>query len=111
MTECLDTVMVSGPCSHLRGLSVVTAEGEHGEDGGWLVGTSELQLQLQDSNKMHPVRIDNLPHNTLFSVLVSPLQYCSKEVCDVESVKEVECVLCHCYRRTSATWRTACLWR
>ena len=45
------------------------------------MGTSELQLQLQDSGKMHPVRIDNLPHDTLFSVLVSPLNYCSKDVC------------------------------
>ena len=50
------------------------------------MGTSELQLQLQDSGKMHPVRIDNLPHDTLFSVLVSPLKYCSKDVCDVGKV-------------------------
>lgn len=56
-------------------------DGEVMEDGGWLVGTSELQLQLQDSEKVHPVRIDTLSNDTIFSVLVTPLQYCSKEVC------------------------------
>ena len=72
---------------------IAGAEGEYGEDGGWLVGTSELQLQLQDSSKMHPVRIDNLPHDTIFSVLVSPLQYCSKDVCKVGEVGS-NCSVC-----------------
>ena len=58
-------------------------DGDHMEDGGWLVGTSELQLQLQDSGKIHPIRIDILPHDTIYSVHVSSLQYCSKGVCDM----------------------------
>ena len=71
----------------MQGVSwcVAGTGGEHAEDGGWLVGTSELQLQLQDSGKMHPVRIDTLPHDTVFSILITPLKYCSKDVCDIEA--------------------------
>lgn len=61
-------------------MSYTGPEGEQAEDGGWLVGTSELQLRLQDSGKMHPVRIDTLSHDTVFSVLITPMKYCSKDV-------------------------------
>ena len=57
----------------------LAAGGEKAEDEGWLVGTSELQLQLHNSESP-PIRIDTLPDTQHYSVKVQAMNYCAKTV-------------------------------
>ena len=60
-------------------LCTLTAGGEKAEDEGWLLGTSELQLQLHNSESP-PIRIDTLPDAHRYSVKVQSMNYCAKTV-------------------------------
>ena len=53
--------------------------GEKAQDDGWLVGTSELQLQLHDSES-HPIHLDTDPGGQQYSVRVQAMKYRAKTV-------------------------------
>ena len=53
--------------------------GEKAQDDRWLVGMSELHLQLHSSEN-HPIHLDTQPSDQQYSVRVQAIKYCVETV-------------------------------
>ena len=57
-----------------------TLVGEKAQDDGWLMGASELHLQLFPTMNDGPIKIASLPNRTCYSIKVEPMIYDSQPV-------------------------------